>query len=648
MAGETYYFLSAFEEGLEYQGAKPIALTPEVCARLTRAQVPYQVFDETPIERELKKDARSYFFEQLERFRDFDRFLNEHIEYCRLKDASLATAHYTNLKYFIDSAISYAYALRCFIQRHTPAKIVHITAAAGENTDPSIYVIFHSPTTIIAQLLPHVCGSLGVDYEQRILMAGKQKQDRLSLGLLKGIIKNMLLTLGFKSLLNFIRFKKYRCLIRRTKPMQGLGILFLHTGCFSVDYAAEQSLFAGARVFTMGKNTIEEENSIIQRRQATLHKGQHSAFTAAVREECYSAARIYQSQGGLFSWVRQKAGVAIDDFLTPYLNYFISHICYDTILKTEKLIAFYDRNKIDMVVMRASTGYDSAFTLTAAKMRPHIKRVCIQHSSTALDGLLLPMTELGFFDYYLATEGYSEQYFNAYRKYDIFKHCRVKQAAHYLKSIQARYSKKPPQRGRERILFAPADVGLGRHNFNNQAYWDSVWYFAFLGRLLAYFAQREDKLFIFKYRFGSRLMSRAVIPYIVSQDYTNIILESRPLVDCFHLAQRVILDYPSSGLFESVAAGMPTLALYKRTFITWPEAVKFFGCSLRPFDDAREAEEEINRFLDDDPSNYVRRLPLSDDSIVEVLSSIAGPLSGAPKAGEAAIPTPPEEGVMSR
>ena len=306
MAGETYYFLSTFDISLNYQEAKLIALNAEVCAQLDRVRIPYQAFDETPVEQRIKRDAHSYFFEQLEWFRDFDRFLKEHIEYCRLKNTSLATAHHNQLKYFIDSAISYAYALRYFIQEHTPAKIVHVIAGIEENTAPSIYAIFRSPTPIIAQLLPHVCGSLGVGYEQRILMAGKRKQGRVSLGFLKGIIKNMLIMFGFKSLLNFIRFKKYRCLRLRAKPMQGLGILFLHAGCFSIDHVIRRSLFAGARVFTMGKNTIEEESSIIRRRKAAFDKDEHTTFSAAVQEECRFAARICLEQKNLFLWIRQK------------------------------------------------------------------------------------------------------------------------------------------------------------------------------------------------------------------------------------------------------------------------------------------------------------------------------------------------------
>lgn len=632
MGKDTYYFLSTFDEGLDCKEGKIIALTPEVCTQLIRAKISYEVLDETCIERDLEKDSDIYFFEQLEWFRNFDEFLKKHIEYCRMQDVSLATAHYNQLKYFIDSAISYAYVLRLFIQKHNPGKVVHIASSAEESPQPSIYTLFHSPTTTIAQLLPHVCRGCKVPFERKIVLTETQKQSRVSLGFLKNRLREILLSLGAKSLLNFVRFKKYRSLIPRAKPLNALGILFLHAGSFSVDDAIRQSLFAGARIFTMSEKSIDAENSIIQRRQATLDKGHDSAFACGVQAECNSAARICQTQENLFSWVRQKAGVEISDFLAPYLSHFIKHICYDTILKTEKLIGFYDRSKIDMVVMRASTGYDSAFTLTAAKIRPHTKRVCIQHSSTALDGLLLPMTELGFFDYYLATDSLSEKYFNFYRQYNnIFYDCQVKQAAHYFKWIQARYQKKPHRRGRERILFAPSDARVGISNLHNQFYRDGIWYFAFLRYLLAYFAQRQDKFFIFKYRFGQHFINNVMIPYIASQRYANIILESRPLVDCFNLAQRVILDYPSSGLFEAAIAGMPVMSLYKRSFITWPDAVKFFGCSLQPFDDAHEAKEAIEHFLDNDPSNYVQQLPLSDDTTVKVLGEIVWPKERPPE-----------------
>lgn len=623
MAVDTYYFLSAFEEDHDYSGATLIALTPEVCAKLMRAQIPYQVLDETCIERDLEKDAQAYFFEQLEWFRNFDGFLKEHIEYCRVNDISLASAHYNQLKYVIDSAISYAYVLRLFIQKHNPAKIIHVASYAEENVEPSIYALFYSPTTTIAQLLPYVCRSLGVPFRRKIVSCGRKKQGRASLDLLKNTIKDILLRLGFKSLVNLIRFKKYRCLMPHTKSLRQLRILFLHAGCFSVDEAIRKSLFAGAGVFTLGKNTIDSENSIVKRQRIVLDKGHNSIFADAVQAQCSTASCLCHGYERLFSWIRQKAGLDLTNYLAPYLSHFISHICYDTILKTEKLVAFYDCNKIDMVVMRASTGYDSAFTLTAASLRPHLKRVCIQHSCTALDGLLLPMTDLGFFDYYLATDSLSEKYFNSYSQHDIFKGCQVKQAAHYFRWIEARYQKRPRQRGRERILFAPSDARVGTRNLNNQGHWDGIWYFAFLRQLLAYFAERQDKFFIFKYRFGQHFMHKVMISYIVSQGYTNIILESRPLIDCFNLAQRLILDYPSSGLFESAAAGIPVLALYKSSFRMWDEALRFFGHSLKPFSDAAEAIRHIDDFLNTDSEKYKVNLPLKESNIIPLFWYIA-------------------------
>lgn len=623
MARENYCFLSAFEEGFDYNEVKVIALTPEVCARLSRAQIPYEVLDETCVERDLEKDARRYFFEQLDWFKAFDEFIKENIEYCRLNDLSLATAHYNQLKYVIDSAISYAYVLNMFVQKHRPGKIIHLASAAEEKVDPSIYSLFHSPTTTVAQLLPHVCANQKVPFERRIVKDELQKQPASTLGAFKSTVKDMLLAMGVKSFLNFVRFQKPRCFMPGGKSLRSSRMLFLHAGCFSVDEAIRQSLFAGARVFTMGKNSIDQELAIWQRRAVVLDNGREGAFAARIKEQCRIASQVLRGNHSLFSWLSQKSGIDISGFILPSLNHFISDICYDTILKTEKLLAFYDRYHIDMVLMRASTGYDSAFVLAAAKMRRSIKRVCIQHSCTALDGLLLPMTELGFFDYYLATDGISEDYFNAYRKYDIFCDCQVRQAAHYLSWIQKRYRQKSSKRGRERIIFAPSDARVGIGNLNNQFYQDGIWYLAFLRELLEYFAKRQDKIFVFKYRFGQHFMRKVMIPYIISQGYSNIILESRPLADCFRLGQRVILDYPSSGLFEAAAAGLPVMSLYKRSFITWPDAVKFFGCSLQPFSDAAEAKEAIERFLGDDPAKYMRRLPLSSDTFVKVLTGVA-------------------------
>lgn len=81
---------------------------------------------------------------------------------------------------------------------------------------------------------------------------------------------------------------------------------------------------------------------------------------------------------------------------------------------------------------------------------------------------------------------------------------------------------------------------------------------------------------------------------------------------------RIISDYPSTGFFESGAAKMPTLSLYKDGHLLWDGAREFFGPMLQSFTDAKEAMGHIDNFLASDKKKYVTELPLVQSDIADL------------------------------
>ena len=106
-------------------------------------------------------------------------------------------------------------------------------------------------------------------------------------------------------------------------------------------------------------------------------------------------------------------------------------------------------------------------------------------------------------------------------------------------------------------------------------------------------------------------------------------------MDCFDSVDAVIMDRPTTALYEAMMSGLPVLALYP-DFIQSMIAkdVSVFGKILESFSSNEEAFRKIDQFLKDDPEEYVRTLPLHDDGLAQILKEKKGtacPLCGAPE-----------------
>ncbi len=149
-----------------------------------------------------------------------------------------------------------------------------------------------------------------------------------------------------------------------------------------------------------------------------------------------------------------------------------------------------------------------------------------------------------------------------------------------------------------------------------------AWYFEFQKKLVELFDQRQDFHFLFKHSLAQKWAEESIIPYIHDRAFGNIEIVDKPSYHYLDRADRVILDYPSTGFFEAAAAGIPVMAFYWDHFVEWKPSVDYFGRCLQPFSTPNEALQKIAMFLDDDPKKYITDLPYSEIDIPETLLTL--------------------------
>ena len=202
------------------------------------------------------------------------------------------------------------------------------------------------------------------------------------------------------------------------------------------------------------------------------------------------------------------------------------------------------------------------------------------------------------------------------------KKCEVLQAPHYLKDIVGvKRGVKKNTKNKETVIYLTKKFTDGMLRFNTFVY-PITWYFEFQKKIVEFFEQRQDFNFIYKDSVGQDWAEKSIHLFIKEKNLNNVFVAKKPFVEYINVADRVIMDYPSTAFFEASAASLPVMAFYWDVFKEWGPSVEYFDKSLNRFRTAEEAIDKINTFLDDSPENYIKALPYSDGDMMKQLFEI--------------------------
>ena len=187
--------------------------------------------------------------------------------------------------------------------------------------------------------------------------------------------------------------------------------------------------------------------------------------------------------------------------------------------------------------------------------------------------------------------------------------CRVESWSAVLNKRARTRFRKPGKK--ETVFYVPAKLAGGAAHFNTPFY-PATWYFEHQKKILNYFGQRPEYHFVYKHSSLQKWASSSVLRWLASQKFKNIEVIDGIFPKLMAQAHRVIFDYPSSGVFEAAAAGLPMLALYHRSMRLWEPMRQVFGPCLRPFSDTQEAVQTIHGYLNAPRRDYQIKLPAGD------------------------------------
>ena len=304
---------------------------------------------------------------------------------------------------------------------------------------------------------------------------------------------------------------------------------------------------------------------------------------------------------------------------------FVRNVCVEFLGETIKFIDFCKKEKIDFIVSNASVGKNVTAPLTAGKSVKDTKNICFQHACIVLDlKTRYICDELDAFDYYFTADNLSEHYFRHYSKSNYINGCVIRQYPHYFKNIISRKPRIKKRRKREKVFYVTKKLAQGRMRFKSDGgiIFPLAYYYEFQKHVIEIFGKRNEFDFIYKNAPAQKWADASIIPHIKERNFKNISIETKHFVECLRFADRVILDYPSTGFFEAARAGIPVMSLYSELSEIWSPYKKYFGKSLQEFSTIGDAINKIDMFLNDEPGDYICDLPLSNEEILEDLLEI--------------------------
>lgn len=149
-----------------------------------------------------------------------------------------------------------------------------------------------------------------------------------------------------------------------------------------------------------------------------------------------------------------------------------------------------------------------------------------------------------------------------------------------------------------------------------------AWYFKWHKKLINYFNSRKDFNFVWKGIPVSNQIYDPIPNLINDRKYKNIRYATEPFIKWIKRADLVLLDLPSTALYEAGISGLPVMSLsfYPLNYIRG-SALKLFGNSLELINSFDEGIAKIDNFLNSNPDEFIVSIPYSKTPIMDTIKS---------------------------
>lgn len=611
------YLVERYSPEIQFSaGSLIIALTPQVCYQLDKAKIKHSIIEDHYDEADLSALDSEYYESQLKWINNLDEFLKNNVKELKTLGLNLGTVHYFFLKtMLIDPLYVRSYTLQKLFEAIKPTDILLISQSTSEIA-PDFTLQYYNKS-YYSQVIPILCRQSEIPFEAIYLEP------------IKPVIRHESFVTRLKSMLtgnNIIReiylrtTITYRYLSSRLKKHpeeKRLNILLLKLTHIGINFVID-ALKRGHRVYQLSDKAIIKYNSVGTRNYLKLMSEKFKARVASsgVWE---NTANLLEGND-LIKWVNEKCQLDVSAIVLPKLKYFITKVCPEILEYYKQFCQFYEKDQINFTITPHEVSPIELAAIAAATHSEVTKSFNVQHGDSAFAGKFWNITELTHFNMRTSPNKEVMDYLKRQCTINNIPTKLYGNSERLLKIEKINSFRKSNKRNtnKGRVIYLPTIFNYDHRRIDGQMYPDT-WYYKFQKAIIEYFSTKKEYSFVWKGLPASDSIYNPIQDFIRDNKYTNIKIATNPFSEHLISAHRVICDFPSTGFYESVVAGVPTISLYHKALIVRESAVVYFGNLLKQFTDFSEAIKHVDEFLNSDPDIYTMSIDLEEGSLLDIL-----------------------------
>lgn len=597
------YLLESYLPSVEFDKSSVIiALTPEACYELDKQEIKYSIIEDychpaisLPSE---------YTHLQSQWIDRIDSILTDNVEDIRVYNLRLANFYNVYFQHSVlDQLFAKCYALNKVLDVLKPSEIVLAICNAKPT---SLDFTFHSSgASYYSQIIPSICKTRSIilqvhhiagreqNHSSKAMLARLYKDDR---------VQSMLLAL------------KYYTRPTEDKRCKGLRIFLPKLTNIGLDFIVD-AIKRGHSVYG-AHNALDDNDIFIDSTIIYTSFGLRKYSRLNLHPAVFDATIRILGNSELTSWFNGYFNVDVSNIMLSRLRCFVLDICPWVIACFKAYLEFYKEAKIDTLIMAHDVlPHESAALLAANHLG--LNTICISHGDGVYSYRRWERREAQNYKVIIASNTEREHYYQRLGT-ELGHTVQAYTSSHRLQpQLQLGTSRKNIKEGKKVLYLAFFMAGDNRGTEDGE--YPDTWLYSLQKTLVRYFATRTDYSFIFEAMPASDLLYNPIPDFINDNKFSNVLYSTKPFASWLHSVDRVICDCPSTGLYESIAAGVPVMSLYHTSWTYRQSALDCFGQVLKPFSTISEAITQVNGFLNDSPGKYIMNLGTSKDSLLDIV-----------------------------
>lgn len=627
-----------------------VALTPQASYRLGKLRQPYRIASDFGVETALLKMEEAYWEEQLNWFDQLDRELQERIPEFESRCIRPAILYGYQLKLWLDNLFIRGFEAVTLLQDGYDRVVLYPGRAGAAPTD---FLRFSQEQEgVYARVFRWICHSRRIPYQAVNFSAPPIDGEGSVGGRFAGwklAVKQWLesvqaLTLGMRL------------------PSRRLTLLLLDARPY-LDELLQKAQKSGHRCLVQQDDRILDFS--VGGRVIQHLRGQEGRLpeTMAARWDA-TAEDLLSPAGPLWKWPNSWFGCPPSPLLEDFLKGWMTRELPELIPFSDAFHDFYMRQGVDFVIAPFLTRRFH-FPAIAACYRPRsAQSVLVSDGARPDTAKAWDLTELFRTQHYFIQTSEFADYFQRRRSlYAGRPTASVHVGSHqwpsyrglarrprvYLRRGEGGFSlrvNRPPlavHPGRPIVVYAVSmpDVDV---RFLNRPDYSETWYYRVQAELVRAFAALAEYTVVIKPFPSSEVRHTAIECLVGDLGASHLVISRAPFRDWLPWADRVILDTPSTTLYETALAGVPFHLLVHRRIVMRPAGLLPFKSCVTFFDHPQEAAVAVTNYLRS-PHTGRPDLKLEGPDILDTLVTLLkrNPTPALPTPTDVQISTPEVE-----